>query len=444
MCTKELELSIEKKYNIPNNIVKKYINDKILVISVDTANWIVLDNEKQENIFEKLKHKYVYEVLEDIEKENISEDDFIFVLTQLEARKFESIEVNIPQQNGICIYLTDECNLRCKHCYMYSGYKNDNEMTTNEIIYILDNFKKHGGEVVTFTGGEVTLRNDLETILEFSKKFGLKNTVLSNGVSWNDNLIERTYKYIDEIQISMDGYDEESNSKVRGKGTFEKVVQNIDKLFNKGLRLSVAVTPLLDDLDQNKKSYIKFGKQLIDKYSSGEFHLKYNYELLEGRDIKVDKESNKIYSKIMHEIVESCYPDSENIEFVINHKDNTIFNNCGYGGLTIGANGDVYFCNRIHELTSCGNIRDKSFNEFIKLSKRAKEISDINNLYPCSSCDLKYICGGGCRIPNFPDLINIESLDNKNLDICRIIPCTQYNKDRYYKLMIETNEEFFC
>lgn len=443
MDTKELELSIEKKYNIPYNIVKKYINNKIIIISVDTANWIVLDNDKQESVFEKLKQKCVYEVLEEIEQENISEDDFISVLIQLEARKFESIEVNIPQQNGICIYLTDECNLRCKHCYMYSGDKSNNEMTTDEIIYILDNFRKNGGEVVTFTGGEVTLRNDLEKILEFSKKIGLKNTVLSNGVSWNDELIESVYMYIDEIQISIDGYDEESNAKVRGKGTFEKVVCNIDKLFNKGLRLSVAVTPLLDDLENHKESYIKFGKQLIDKYSSGKFHLKYNYELLEGRNINVDKESNKEYSKIMHEIVESCYQNSEELEFIINHKENTIFNNCGYGGLTIGANGDVYFCNRIHELTSCGNIREKSFDEFIKLSEKAKKISDINNLHPCSSCDLKYICGGGCRISNFPDIINKKDLDNKNLNICRIIPCKKENKERYYRLMIETNEEFF-
>lgn len=354
------------------------------------------------------------------------------------------MNVSCSQKQGMCIYLTNECNLRCKHCYMFAGVKNEDELTTNEIYKLLGDFSNSGGKVVTFTGGEVTQRNDLYKILEFSKAKGLLNTVLTNGVKWSKDLIELSYKFIDEIQISIDGYDEKSNSNIRGRGNFEKSLNTAEEFFNKGVRVSIAVTPLYEGLNQNKDKYIQFGKHLIKKYSDGQFHLKFNYKLLRGREVDLNKEENDEYFKIMHEIVNKCYINSEKKDFVINHRDNTILNNCGYGEITVAANGDIYFCNRIYELKSYGNIRNLDFDKVMELSKKAQLLSNINNFKPCCDCELKYICGGGCRISNFPELIQINNF-KCNIDPKSFKPrkCDQELKQKYYNLMIDTNEQFF-
>lgn len=444
MIHKQEEVDIEKRYCMPKNLAEKEIGNKILIISVDNANWIVLDNDIQKNIFYKLMEKSIGEVIEYINVNNIGEKELINVLTQLEAKKFEDMNVSCSQKQGMCIYLTNECNLRCKHCYMFAGVKNEDELTINEIYKLLGDFSNSGGKVVTFTGGEVTQRNDLYKILEFSKTKGLLNTVLTNGIKWSKDLIELSYKFIDEVQISIDGYDEKSNSNIRGRGNFEKSLNAAEEFFNKGVRLSIAVTPLYEGLKQNKDKYIQFGKHLIKKYSDGKFHLKFNYKLLKGREVDLNKEENDEYFKIMYEIVNKCYMNSEKKDFVINHSDNTILNNCGYGEITVAANGDIYCCNRIYELKSYGNIRNLDFDKVMGLSKKVQLLSNINNFKPCRDCELKYICGGGCRISNFPELIQINNFQC-NIDPKSFKPrkCNEELKQKYYNLMIDTNEQFF-
>lgn len=444
METKTKEIDIEKKYNIPSNLIEVTIDDKILIISVDTSNWIVLNDEEEKIIFNKLKSDSIEKVAEFIEKQGIELNKLISVLTQIEAKDFENTKVTYPENQGMYMYLTNKCNLRCKHCYMFAGEEKLNELTTEEIFKVLDDFKINGGRVVTFTGGEVTERKDLCELLKHSKENELKNTVLTNGTEWTLDLINRIQPYVDEVQISVDGYDEESNSVIRGKGSFNKALKTAELFFEKNIKLSIAVTPLFEDLESRKFKYIEFGRRLINKFNREDFQLKFNYELLKGRDINLSKEANTNYSKIMHEIVEACYKDSEENEFVENHKDNMVLNNCGYGGITIAANGDVYFCNRIHELKSYGNVRNTEFKKIMKLSSTAQQLSNINNLKPCNKCDLKYICGGGCRIEHFPELINLNSLELiNNTENIKARTCSKEVKDKYYRMMIKTNERFF-
>ena len=66
MSEKEIDVDFEKRYKYPTNIVEKRFNDKILIISVETANWIVLENEKQRKIFYELKERSIQEVVNDI------------------------------------------------------------------------------------------------------------------------------------------------------------------------------------------------------------------------------------------------------------------------------------------------------------------------------------------------------------------------------------------
>ena len=65
------------------------------------------------------------------------------------------------------------------------------------------------------------------------------------------------------------------------------------------------------------------------------------------------------------------------------------------------------------------------------------ELSNINNLPICNVCDLKYICGGGCRIDRFPQIFN--NAKNEQTKFC----CSKEYKNFFYDIMIRTNNKFF-
>ncbi len=438
MENKEIEVDVNKQYKIPANIVKKHIDDKVLVISVDTANWIVLHNKNQETIFEILTNKPIQYAIEYVENNNLDIDELIHVLTQIEAKCFEKTKDKNVDIMGMCIYLTNECNLHCSHCYMYSGIKKNNELNTDEIFRLLNNFREFGGKVVTFTGGEVTQRNDLVEIINYSKSLGLVNTILTNGTQWDIKLINNTYESIDEIQISIDGYDERSNSFIRGENNFCTSLKTVDEFYNRNVKVTVAVTPILP-IDVDK--YIEFGKNLLFKYNRDSFNLKFTYELIKGRDRQVTNIDNIEYKEIIEGIVEILYPNNKNEKFVLNHKNNILFSNCGYGGITIASNGDVYFCNRITELKCYGNVRSTTFKEIVNMSSWVKQISDVDNLFPCKECDLRYICGGGCRIAYFPKVISKVVYESSGCNSERY--CDNNIKLSLYQKMVETNELFY-
>lgn len=437
----EKSIDIDKKYLLPEKLSYKQIDGKHLIISTNTANWILLHNNGQMQLFNMLKNKTLGEVFDSLISNQLEEADLIYVLTELEAKDFENRAGSPQKQVGMCIYLTNECNLRCKHCYMYAGDKLQDELDTWEITKLLSDFKNFGGNHITFTGGEIALRKDLHEILKHSKDIGLTNTLLTNGILWDNDSIENNYSYIDEIQVSVDGYDENSNCKIRGKGYWHKALETVDRFCKRNTRVSVVVTPLFENIKLDKDKYIGFAQSLVKRYNTPNFNVRFSYELLEGRDVKLTELDNEEYSKHIGDIEYQCNPDHKSQKFVLNHENNVILNNCGYGEITVAADGSIFFCNRIPEIQSYGNVRNLSFDKILELSNIVKTMSNVSNLQPCSNCDIKYICGGGCRIAYFPELVKEKKLCG--VHYFRPRECSPENRESFYRLMIETNELFY-
>ncbi len=437
-------LNANKIYSLPEKIFIKTVFKKILVISPETANWLVLNNETQKKIYEHLSNGF--NIAEVIKKFPWNREDILAVLKEIEAKNFESLEVNYPAKKGMYIYLTNRCNERCRHCYMYAGEKIENELSTDEVKNLLRSFAENQGQLVTFTGGEATTREDLSEILQCAKNEKLTTCLLTNGILLNRNFVERLKNYVDEIQISLDGYDSQSYFAVRQVDAFDQVLSAIDNAVKANIRTTVAVTPLQETLIGHTDDYIKFINDLREKYADKIFFVKLNTELLDGRDVKPTNSSNDIYRNEIRKILSEISPFSSEEGFAIDHRNNTGFNNCGYGGLTISANGDVYGCNLINLCALQGNIRDDKFDDILQRMNKIIAFSNIDNLYPCCECELKLLCGGGCRIKNFSRLVNLNWKDLTPEKTCireRTIECTTKDKEKIYRMMILSNRLFY-
>lgn len=370
------------------------------------------------------------------------------MVIQLEARSFENQDVHSCIYNDVKtlqLYLTNACNLRCPHCYMFAGSKSKEELSTEEIFSVIDGYKGQGGEKVTLTGGEVTMRKDLEEIVAYASKAGLKVRILTNGTSWDTELIDRVSPYLSSIQISIDGFSEETNARVRGVGSFDISLATLDRFIANNVPSEVSITPFYDDdFDSYVESFADFAKNLTAKYAGKKFKINFAEQMMEGREVSLNETQQRQYSSVINKIHEKYFGvDTEDLSFVKAFREPQIMDNCMYGVISISSSGDVYFCARIPSISSIGNVRVMGFDEIMEMSRLAQSQSNINNLAPCKDCDIKYICGGGCRIDYFPELTSSKDIKSLDLNKIRRVTCKAEEKEHYYDIMIRTNEKLF-
>ena len=145
---------------------------------------------------------------------------------------------------GAIVNITNRCTLRCKHCFVYrDGNPNDprGEMDTPTMIRTLSELKeRHGLQFVLWMGGEPLLRPD---VLREGTKLFARNTVTTNGTLDLIELPDCIYV------VSVDG-PPALNDKVRGKGSFEKIMKTLSRVpdeFGPTVMCQCAVTKVNED-----------------------------------------------------------------------------------------------------------------------------------------------------------------------------------------------------
>lgn len=240
------------------------------------------------------------------------------------------------------------------------------------------------------------MRSDFDVLVKSAFNLGLKVRVLTNGTLLSNREIESLCPCIDSIQVSVDGFSEETNAVIRGRGHFMKALRTIDELVNYGVNTSVAITPPFNLLERHLDEYARFANGLAAKYSRKNLLVKFSEGLLNGRDVCPTKEMNDRYYGLMQILQSKLHgPDYEIKSFVRSIQHNVIMDNCMFGVFAIASNGDVFFCARIGELKPVANVRTHRFSDIVALAKKAEEVTLISHLRPCNTCDLRFICGGG-------------------------------------------------
>jgi len=167
--------------------------------------------------------------------------------------------------SGFRLILTEKCNLRCKHCYVY---KNDKEMSRETLLDSIDKsveFAANKDFIYHFFGGEPLLRFDLiklavERINQYHKEGKIKNPIYritTNGTLITDEMAKFFAEHSFGVGISLDGW-KSLNDKIRiyanGKGTYDDVVRGFEILKKNGVEqawfLVTAYNELLDKLPE--------------------------------------------------------------------------------------------------------------------------------------------------------------------------------------------------
>ncbi|MBW2383622.1 MAG: radical SAM protein [Deltaproteobacteria bacterium] len=151
-----------------------------------------------------------------------------------------------PQYAGAMVNVTNHCNLRCRHCFVFrDGNPNDaeGEMKPDRLLRELRRLRdRHGIRTMLWMGGEPMLRWRL---IEVGLTLFQRNTITTNGtIALKDLGPNLTYV------VSLDG-PREVNDSVRGEGTFDKVMKTISAIPD-GFRPTVMVQCVLHRENQHR------------------------------------------------------------------------------------------------------------------------------------------------------------------------------------------------
>ncbi len=151
------------------------------------------------------------------------------------------------------------CNLHCTHCFNNSSPLNRNFgfLTLDECEKYLEEGVKLGVKEFYFTGGETFANKEIFDIIERAMAVG-PVTVLTNGTLIRPERAARLAEiannsiYTLEIRVSIDGYTEEMNDAIRGKGAFEKAMNGVRLLYENGFLPIISVVKSWNDNEDDK------------------------------------------------------------------------------------------------------------------------------------------------------------------------------------------------
>jgi SynChlorMet cassette radical SAM/SPASM protein ScmF len=157
--------------------------------------------------------------------------------------------------NRIYFYLIEECNLRCRHCWIspkYQGSSHNTYLDLDLFRAIIEQAKPLGLSGVKLTGGEPLLHPQIRKILNLLRKKELGLNMETNGVLCTPALAQDLVACKDPfIAVSLDGSDARTHEWIRGvEGCFEATLSGIRNLVKAGLKPQVIMTIMRRNKDQ--------------------------------------------------------------------------------------------------------------------------------------------------------------------------------------------------
>ncbi len=135
------------------------------------------------------------------------------------------------------------CNQKCVFCYAAGQCKSNlKELSTEEWKKAIDRLYKARVPMLTFTGGEPTMREDIIELIDYSKWFVTR--LNTNGINLTEDFcVKLKLAGLDSVQITLYSADEAIHNSLVGSEHFKDTVQGIRNAVKVGLDISIN-TPL--------------------------------------------------------------------------------------------------------------------------------------------------------------------------------------------------------
>ena len=323
--------------------------------------------------------------------------------------------------NSIYFYLTEGCNLRCRHCWIGPEYEPSGTaygtLPLPTFVSIISQAKPLGLTSVKLTGGEPLMHPQISQILDHIRAADLRLNMETNGVLCTPELAREmaTCKGAG-ISVSLDGADAPTHEWMRRvDGCFGEAVQGIKNLVSAGFRPQIIMT-----LTRKNVSQMEALVKLADDLGAGS--VKFNVLQPHARGKKLVESGETL---TMDELVtlgrwvETDLAARSKVRLYFDHPPafrslKTMFDpdsrGCGVCGMLgivgVLADGSYAMCGigtTVPELIFGQATKDR----LADVWQKNPVINELREGLPerlggiCSDCSMKTLCKGSCIAQNY-------------------------------------------
>ncbi|MCK5491772.1 MAG: radical SAM protein, partial [Candidatus Omnitrophica bacterium] len=258
-------------------------------------------------------------------------------------------------------------------CDCHKTYqKNTEELSTDEMLKVIDDFANIGTSAIAFTGGEPLLRQDIHILINHSKNRRLRAYLFTNGFLLNDEKIKLLLASgIDGINLSLDGITADTHDKIRGvKGSYERVIYAIKRISSlrekskKKVSLTVSCVICKDNIDEIE-DLVSFASNLkIDHITFSPLRFEGNYDTL---PLKPDTEKARaVIAKLIElrkktRLIDCSLRYLKLLNYYFANKEHFMKCYAGYASCTVDCYGNIHPCTLYSPKVA--NVRDISLKD---------------------------------------------------------------------------------
>lgn len=334
------------------------------------------------------------QILKSIDKDSVRE--FLQELQDNNIGSFSNKAKKRQRKNSINSYplildvlwleLTNQCNLKCIHCYAECVCKKDGI----EEIMLLEDWKRVISEAstlfckrLTFIGGEPFLKSKMLLILvKYAKELdGIGEIeIFTNGTIFNEDLLNDLILTGSTFAFSVYSSDSEIHDKITGvKGSFEKTMKMINYLKTRNVPFRIAIIAMREN-ENDIENTVDWLESLYPEADIG-------YDVVRpfGRGSSEEILPKRQFPGYVR--YEPDFPKISEDSFWKRHYGHS----CLCGRLVISSNGIVRPC--IMSDDHLGNVCERSLKEIL-LSKNVSDVWGFtkSNISECADCEFRYAC----------------------------------------------------
>jgi len=174
------------------------------------------------------------------------------------------------RKNGCLLHLhvdlTLRCPLDCPHCYVAGPRSRDGEMSTQEVLAVLEQAHELKGFFLLISGGEPMLRPDFFEILEAAHRMRFALRVKTTGLYLREPEARRLASLAPiQVDLSIHGATPETHDRFVGMaGAFERAVRAFEALRKAGVYVGVRTNIVPDNLHETFEIERRFDAPGVD------------------------------------------------------------------------------------------------------------------------------------------------------------------------------------
>ena len=312
-----------------------------------------------------------------------------------------------PRLQSLFFELTDQCNLRCRHCGSSCTADNRNFLPLNRIWGVLDSvaLKIDPSEImVCLTGGEPLLHPAVYEVVWAAHSRGYFCGMTTNATLIDDRMAETLVQSgLDTVSVSLDGLPETHDRFRNRSGAFDAALKGIRCLRKYGLEAQVTTVVYPENLGELEALHHLlleeniYSWRLTNVDPIGRARMDTDI-LLNGEELRQLYEFIREKRSTTGPGMEITYGCSHFLGYDLEHEIRDFYFQCGAGTkvASIAANGDILACLDIERRPDLvqGNIYRDDFLQvweygFKPFRRDRSEKSDF-----CSGCEYRPVCLG--------------------------------------------------